>query len=128
MKMLLATHTHTHTHTRTHARTHAPQVDIFSYAMLLFELLTGQRPFENLTTTQELNKAISQGDRPLVAEGNLEPAFPGMMDLMYDCWKQSSMERPSADEVSITKRNTTSDRALKETVSADSEIGRELML
>lgn len=77
------------------------QVDIFSYAMLLFELLTGQRPFETLTTTQELNKAVSQGDRPLLAEGNLDPAFPGMEDLMYDCWKQSAMERPSADEVSL---------------------------
>lgn len=76
------------------------QVDIFSYAMLLFELLTGQRPFETLTTTQELNKAVSQGERPVLAEGNLEPAFPGMEDLMYDCWKQSAMERPSADEVS----------------------------
>ena len=70
--------------------------------MLLFELLTGQRPFESLTTTQELNKAVSQGDRPLVAEGNLEHAFPGMIDLMYDCWKQSAMERPSASEVSPT--------------------------
>lgn len=69
--------------------------------MLLFELLTGQRPFESLTTTQELNKAVSQGDRPLVAEGNLEPAFPGMEDLMYDCWKQSAMERPSASEVRV---------------------------
>ena len=67
--------------------------------MLLFELLTGQRPFESLTTTQELNRSVTQGDRPLVAEGNLEPAFPGMQDLMYDCWKQSAMERPSADEV-----------------------------
>ena len=77
-------------------------MDIFSYAMLLFELLTGQRPFESLTTTQELNRAVSQGDRPLVAEGNLEPSFPGMIDLMYDCWKQSSLERPSADEVSLS--------------------------
>ena len=77
-------------------------MDIFSYAMLLFELLTGQRPFESLTTTQELNKAVSQGERPLVAEGNLEPAFPGMEDLMYDCWKQSALERPSASEVHLT--------------------------
>ena len=72
--------------------------------MLLFELLTGQRPFESLTTTQELNKAVSQGERPLVAEGNLEPAFPGIENLMYDCWKQSAMERPGADEVHVHVR------------------------
>lgn len=77
------------------------QVDIFSYAMLLFELLTGQRPFESMTTTQELNRAVTQGDRPSISEGNAEVAFPGMMDLMYDCWKQSSMERPHTDEVHV---------------------------
>ena len=77
------------------------KVDIFSYAMLLFELLTGQRPFETLTTTQELNRAVTQGERPLVADGNAGPAFPAFIDLMYDCWKHSSSERPSADEVSV---------------------------
>eukprot|EP00731_Ephydatia_muelleri_P016582 Em0009g1006a len=75
------------------------KVDIFSFAMLLFELLTGQRPFENLTTMQELNKAVSKGDRPLLQDGNLEPSFPGMIDLMFDCWKQTAAERPSANEV-----------------------------
>ena len=69
--------------------------------MLLYELLTGQRPFENLTTTQELNKAVLSGDRPPLYEGNAEPAFPGMVDLMFDSWKQSSAERPTASEVSV---------------------------
>ena len=75
------------------------QVDIFSYAMFVFELLTGQRPYESLTTTQELNQAVIKGERPLVNEGNAEPSFPGLMDLMYDCWKHSSSDRPGADEV-----------------------------
>ena len=77
------------------------QVDIFSYGMLLYELLTGQRPFENLTTTQELNKAVLSGDRPPLNEGNAEPAFPGMVDLMFDAWNQSSAERPTANEVCV---------------------------
>lgn len=78
---------------------HSLQVDIFSYAMFIFELLTGQRPYESLTTTQELNQAVIKGERPVVNEGNAEPSFPGLMDLMYDCWKHSSNERPNADEV-----------------------------
>ena len=77
------------------------QVDIFSYAMLLFELLTGQRPFENLSSTSEINNAISKGERPLLSEGNAEPSFPGMVDFMYDCWVHSTGNRPSADEVSV---------------------------
>lgn len=74
-------------------------MDIFSYAMLLFELLTGERPFENLTSTSEINQAITKGDRPSLSEGNAEPSFPGMIDLMYDCWVHSAGERPSANEV-----------------------------
>lgn len=78
-------------------------MDIFSYAMLLLELLTGQRPFENLTSTNEINMAISKGERPLLSEGNAEPSFPGMVDLMYDCWVHSAGSRPSADEVGVIK-------------------------
>ena len=69
--------------------------------MLLFELLTGQRPFESLSTTQELNRAVIQGERPVVSDGNADHAFPSMMDLMYDCWKHTSSERPNADEVCL---------------------------
>lgn len=84
-----------------HDMFHAIQVDIFSYAMFIFELLTGQRPYESLTTTQELNQAVIKGERPLVNEGNAEPSFPGLIDLMYDCWKHSSSDRPDADEVRV---------------------------
>ena len=76
-----------------------PKVDIFSFAMLLFELLAGQRPFKSLTTTEELNRAVAQGERPAVTEGNLNPAFPAMLELMQDCWRHSASERLNAEEV-----------------------------
>ena len=75
------------------------QVDVFSYAMFIFELLTGQLPYESLTTIQEIDQAVVKGERPLINEGNAEPSFPGLMDLMYDCWKHSPSDRPDADEV-----------------------------
>lgn len=75
-------------------------MDIFSYAMLLFELLTGERPFENLTSTTEINQAITKGERPSLSEGNAEPSFPAMIELMYDCWVHAAGERPTANEVS----------------------------
>ena len=67
--------------------------------MLLFELITGQRPFEALTSGQEVNRAVLQRDRPQVHEGNAEPTFPGIVDLMEDCWSHLASDRPSADEV-----------------------------
>ena len=75
------------------------QVDIFSFGMLLFELLTGQRPFENLTSGQEVNRAVLARERPQVHEGNAEPTFPAMIELMEDCWKHLATDRPSTDDV-----------------------------
>ena len=76
------------------------QVDIFSFGMLLFELITGQRPFESMSTGQEVNRAVIQRERPQVCEGNMEPCFPGMIELMEDCWRHLAADRPTADEVS----------------------------
>ena len=68
--------------------------------MLLFELLTGQRPFENLTSGQEVNRAVLARERPQVTEGNADSMFPAMIELMEDCWKHLATDRPSTDEVS----------------------------
>lgn len=78
-------------------------MDIFSYAMLLFELLTGERPFEDLSTISEIDEVIAKGERPSLEGTNGEPSFPGMIDLMYDCWVHSAAERPSANEVPLIR-------------------------
>ena len=69
--------------------------------MLIFELLTGQRPFETLGTIPEINRAVCKGERPLLSEGNLEPVFPAMVELMEDCWSHRASERPAAHEVRL---------------------------
>ena len=74
--------------------------------MLLFELITGQRPFESMSTGQEVNRAVIQRERPQVQEGNIEPCFPGMIELMEDCWRHLAAERPTADEVSTYNNST----------------------
>ena len=69
--------------------------------MLLFELITGQRPFESLTSGQEVNRAVLQRDRPQVLEANAEPTYPSMVYLMEDCWAHLAADRPSGDEVCV---------------------------
>ncbi len=72
---------------------------MFSFGMLLFELLTGQRPFETLTSGQEVNRAVIERERPLIQDGNCEPCFPGMVELMEDSWSHLASDRPTANEV-----------------------------
>ena len=40
------------------------QVDIFSFAIFLFELLTGCRPFSDYRNVVDIKKAIRRGVRP----------------------------------------------------------------
>ena len=42
------------------------QVDIFSYAMFIFELLSGARPFGEMDNPTDINRAIVNHQRPLV--------------------------------------------------------------
>ena len=72
---------------------------MFSFGMLLFELLTGQRPFETLTSGQEVNRAVIERERPLIQDGNCEPCFPGMVELMEDSWSHLASDRPTANGV-----------------------------
>eukprot|EP00731_Ephydatia_muelleri_P004699 Em0002g875a len=67
--------------------------------MLLYELLTGQRPFESYTNSLKMDAAINKGERPSLSESNLEPSFPALVDLMEDCWRHTPSERPAAHEI-----------------------------
>lgn len=74
--------------------------------MVLYELLTGARPFEDKQNVQEISKAITTGNRPEIYDYNTDPAFSSMVDLMYDCWRQSAIDRPTADQVYIMTSST----------------------
>ena len=74
---------------------------MFAFGMLLFELLTGQRPFETLTSGQEVNRAVIERERPQTQDGNCEPCFPSMVELMEDSWRHLASQRPTANEVII---------------------------
>jgi serine/threonine protein kinase/Ran GTPase-activating protein (RanGAP) involved in mRNA processing and transport len=65
--------------------------DIWSFGMLMFEMLTGSVPFEGVETHQ-LVQTISSGVLPKVPVG----VNPELVALMHDCWNQDQAKRPSA--------------------------------
>lgn len=75
------------------------QVDIFAFAMLLYELTTGVRPFDEIENVSEINRLVIRGERPRVLDYNAEPTFPSLTELMYDCWRQAAADRPDAKQV-----------------------------
>ncbi|XP_060709344.1 leucine-rich repeat serine/threonine-protein kinase 1 isoform X1 [Hemiscyllium ocellatum] len=70
------------------------KVDMFSYGMVLYELLSGQRPALGQHQLQ-IAKKLSKGVRPSL--GSLEQVqFHRMHNLMVECWDTKPEKRPGA--------------------------------
>lgn len=58
------------------------QVDIFSFAIFVFELLSGCRPFREYRNIMDIKKAIRRGVRPTLDSWHLDTQLPRLEGLM----------------------------------------------
>eukprot|EP00698_Gefionella_okellyi_P000820 TRINITY_DN10720_c0_g1_i1.p1 TRINITY_DN10720_c0_g1~~TRINITY_DN10720_c0_g1_i1.p1 ORF type:complete len:1003 (+),score=200.49 TRINITY_DN10720_c0_g1_i1:144-3152(+) len=73
------------------------QVDVFGFALLLWEMFSGEVPFVSLEPSQAAAKmAYEQARPPLSAVSNMPLE---LQELMTACWSQEPSERPRTDEV-----------------------------
>jgi len=73
------------------------KVDVFSFAMILYEMFEGKVPFDD------------EGDKEaafMVAKGDRRPEFgsktyypDGMRELIMKCWSEFAVKRPPFDEI-----------------------------
>nr|XP_060611914.1 leucine-rich repeat serine/threonine-protein kinase 1 [Anolis sagrei ordinatus] len=73
------------------------KVDMFSYGMVLYELLSGQRPVLGQHQLQ-IAKKLSKGIRPILGRSE-EVQFHRMQALMVECWDTKPEKRPLATTV-----------------------------
>ncbi|XP_060116064.1 leucine-rich repeat serine/threonine-protein kinase 1 [Heteronotia binoei] len=73
------------------------KVDMFSYGMVLYELLSGQRPVLGQHQLQ-ISKKLSKGIRPVLGPPE-EVQFHRMQALMVECWDTKPEQRPLAMSV-----------------------------
>jgi len=75
--------------------TYSEKVDCFSFAMLLYELISLKHPFEG---QEQIKDIILNGGRPVLKNADL--FFPTLMlDLMCLCWLENPRERPTARDI-----------------------------
>lgn len=72
------------------------KADVFSFAIVLWELATSKVPYDNLTPLQAA-LGVRQGLRPEMPSG----LNPTLVDLMRRCWDVNPTKRPSFSDITF---------------------------
>lgn len=75
-------------------------VDVYSYGILLFELVAQKRPFVNISSFA-LPDAVIAGARPDVPTEAAEP----LRGIMQQCWATDPQDRPSFKTIVATLKD-----------------------
>ncbi|XP_024543267.1 serine/threonine-protein kinase STY46 isoform X1 [Selaginella moellendorffii] len=73
------------------------KADIFSFGVVLWELLTGKLPYDYLTPLQAAVAVVQKGLRPVIPKNT----HPKLAELMEKCWQSNAAERPEFSIITL---------------------------
>ncbi|XP_068637407.1 serine/threonine-protein kinase STY13-like [Aristolochia californica] len=76
-------------------RPYNQKVDVYSFGIVLWELITGMLPFQNMTAVQAAFAVVNKGVRPILPHDCL----PVLGEIMTRCWDANPDVRPPFAEV-----------------------------
>ena len=94
-------------------RPYSEKVDIYSYGTILWQLATGEVPFEGMSKAEFFEHVVKGGNRPPMTALRDRP-FPHphylpdeFCDLIQRCWHEDPAARPTSAQVLATLREVT---------------------
>ncbi|KAJ7514969.1 hypothetical protein O6H91_23G067200 [Diphasiastrum complanatum] len=76
-------------------RVYNHKVDVYSFGIVMWELITGSLPFQNMTAVQAAFAVVNKGVRPVIPQD----CPPALAEIMIRCWDASPDVRPGFSEV-----------------------------
>ncbi|MCO5547512.1 hypothetical protein L7F22_037374 [Adiantum nelumboides] len=76
-------------------RSYNNKVDVYSFGIVLWELITGNLPFQNMTAVQAAFAVVNKGIRPEIPTD----CSPSLALIMTRCWDANPDVRPAFSEV-----------------------------
>ena len=80
---------------------YTPASDIYSFAMIMWELTSLVPPFDDRAHDFHLSLSICKGERPEIIEGTSQC----YVDLMKKCWDLDPLKRPTASKLKFIIEN-----------------------
>ena len=76
---------------------YSEQVDIYSFGIILWQLVSGGVPFSQMSKKQFMETVVIAGERPrLMYASNMLPLPEDVCDLLRVCWAEDPWSRPGS--------------------------------